>query len=455
MPYSSTLPIIGIIADDLTGANDTALQFHKPGYQAHILMEGGLRGISPADGHIWAFNTESRHLKPDKAVVATRRATQAMLSQFNLDHLYKKMDSTLRGNFAQECLAVLEAWGGECALIVPAFPEQNRCTVGGYQLVHGIPLEKSDFSRDPLCPVGESHIPTLIAQQSVHNELIGFIGLSTVMNGAGPILVALHDQIKAGKKLIVIDACMSTDLDQIALVIEKISHNHRVLPCGSAGLAKALSRFWSPQQEAASAPAPKKDLELPNHPILMLLGSNSETTKVQIRELTQCYSYYGDGTELTVLTVPPECIVGSEPLDAILNPAREALQKGNTVLVSTSYPEGNYAKTVQLAAEQHLDDKATAEAAQITLAKIADSLLAKQPARLIMSGGETSTQICQALNSLALSIVAEAEPAIPLLKDKRDRWLITKSGGLGTPLSLANLVQFLKAHEAAPTHAGS
>jgi uncharacterized protein YgbK (DUF1537 family) len=48
---------------------------------------------------------------------------------------------------------------------MPAFPQEGRTTVGGYHLLKGVPIERTEMARDPHSPIVESHLPTLFKQQ--------------------------------------------------------------------------------------------------------------------------------------------------------------------------------------------------------------------------------------------------------------------------------------------------
>ena len=41
------------------------------------------------------------------------------------------------------------------------FPNEGRITVGGYQMLKGVPIERTEMARDPYSPIYESHIPTV------------------------------------------------------------------------------------------------------------------------------------------------------------------------------------------------------------------------------------------------------------------------------------------------------
>ena len=156
---------IAIIADDLTGANDTALQFHLRGCNTQILFDYSSFPEGKLNTQAWAISTETRNMEAEKAVEIVSKATKSLIENLNTEYFYKKIDSTLRGNVAQECLAVLNALEWDAAVIIPAFPTEGRMTVGGYHLLKGVPLERTEVARDPQSPIYESHIPTLLKKQ--------------------------------------------------------------------------------------------------------------------------------------------------------------------------------------------------------------------------------------------------------------------------------------------------
>lgn len=440
---------IGIVADDLTGANDTALQFFQAGCPTRILLD--LVQLPETEG-VLSINTESRHLDPREAVARVRRAVALLRDHYGVENFYKKIDSTLRGHIAQECLAVLDELKGDCVVIVPAYPDESRRTVGGYQLVHGIPVEKTEVARDPLFPVRESHIPRLL-MQATKPEIVGHIELSTVMRGAGPVLLALNEQIKQGKKLVVADACSMTDLEQIALAIEKVQNSARVIPCGSAGMAQALTRFWANMPEKSDGvPSPDKLPLMPASPILMMCGTNSSTTRNQLMQLKENYSYYGEGSQLEMIELSPEQILRLQPVEQEVAMIIERLESRNTVVVSISLSENNYNQTMELAEAHQIPTHDVALRGQEILASITRQVLEQKKVKLILSGGETSNHICKVLNANHLQMVGRVEPSIPLLRDDQGRWIITKSGNFGTPLALANIVKYLKHHESSSLH---
>ena len=158
---------VGIIADDLTGANDTALQFHTQGARTKILLDNSYNPNRNDCTEVWAISTESRNCDVEESIVRVGNAVKSFVDNFSFGYYYKKIDSTLRGHIAQETLLMLNIIGYDAAIIVPAFPQEGRITVGGDHLLKGIPIGRTEIAMDPHSPIVESHVPTLLKSPQV------------------------------------------------------------------------------------------------------------------------------------------------------------------------------------------------------------------------------------------------------------------------------------------------
>ena len=126
---------LGIIADDLTGANDAGVQFAKYGLQTITVLdleEKDLKLLSEAA--VIVVDTETRNLNKLEAYERVRRLTESLVSQ-KISLIYKKIDSTLRGLPGVELMAVMRAIGVKVGVVVPAFPANKRI-VSGLSLIH-------------------------------------------------------------------------------------------------------------------------------------------------------------------------------------------------------------------------------------------------------------------------------------------------------------------------------
>jgi len=422
---------IGIIADDLTGANDTALQFHLKGCNIQILIDYTIEPVGKANTQAWSISTETRNEKSEKACEIAANAAKKLMNNFNVEYIYKKIDSTLRGNIAAEVLSVLNAMSGDAAVIVPAFPAEGRTTVGGYHLIKGIPLERTDVARDPHSPIFQSHVPTLLAHQAENPDIVGHICLMTVMKGAGPVLMELNRLVKDGKKLIIVDAISTTDMEQIALAIEKSSYN--LLPCGAAGLAQVLTKSWLPDTKYQHIPK-----IIPKLPVLIVSGSMAILSKTQLKKLAE-----SDEFDSYILELSIEDIM-KEPSDELISRIIEHLETEKLVAVHVNISDKDEEEKIR---ELGIEKEKICSIITDYLANISKRVVAKKTLILLTVGGETSYKCCNSIGSKQLQLIDEVEPAIPLCLDVEAQWIVTKSGNFGMPSSLINIIKYLHQHQ--------
>jgi len=199
-----------LLADDLTGACDAGVSFAMRGRRTTVPLatETGL-----PDPDVLALSSESRDLPSDaiqEAILSIARSTA-----FTPRILFKKIDSTLRGQPGLEIATALEAFRCDAAIVCPAFPAMHRVVRSGYLSIDGSP----DF------PPME-------------------IAACLRAGGAEACIVArpdtMSDAIRSGARVLVLDAACDQDLDRIAAA--GLDPGLRILWSGSAGLASALAR---------------------------------------------------------------------------------------------------------------------------------------------------------------------------------------------------------------------
>lgn len=428
--------IIGIIADDLTGANDTALQFQKRGANTQILLDYNMIPEDSYNTEVFAVSTESRNIAPELAEERVEQAVKELSSKLCLEHFYKKIDSTIRGNIAVETLKVIEVLKMDASIIIPAFPSEGRITIGGYHLQKGVPIGRTEHAKDPHSPILESHVPTLLKNQLKGKEnLVAHIELKTIMNGAGPILMKLNELIKNGKKLIVADAASIVDIEQIILAMNKCDYT--ILPTGTAATAKVLSKIWLTETDTATVSP-----IIPKMPKLIISGSATEINTNQIEKFKNSDEFENifeiPLTEKMVIEG-----VKSEIVDMVIS----NLFNDNIVLVHSSRLVDNF--------DGFSDDSLNAEltktkfAGKITdyLADLTRQVLNQKSVMLITLGGETSYKCCNAIGTSELTLLDEVSTAIAICKNKKDQLIITKSGNLGNSNTLIDIMKYVNCHE--------
>jgi uncharacterized protein YgbK (DUF1537 family) len=216
-----------LIADDLTGACDAAAQFALRGLAARVSLDPGSE--AGATG-VLAISTESRG-----GDLASFRQALERLPPLRPRILFKKIDSTLRGNIGQEVAATLAVFGCDRAVVTPAFPAMGRAVEAGYLRVVGdsgfVPREVAGCFRD---------LPAAVRAR-----------------------IALRD------------AACDAHLD--AIVREELAGGRRILWAGSAGLAAALARATGAGSAAEMAFSPG--------PGIFCLGSDHAVTLAQQERL--------------------------------------------------------------------------------------------------------------------------------------------------------------------------
>lgn len=428
--------LVGIIADDLTGANDTALQFKKCNAKTKIMLDYTLPPENDSKTEIWAISTESRNVSSDDAKVRIAETIANLNKNLNLEYFYKKIDSTLRGNIAVETLAMLNSLEYDAAIIIPAFPSEGRITVGGYHLSKGVPIGRTEMARDPHSPITESHIPSLFISQLEEDEqkLVATIGLKTVMNGAGPVLMKINELIKEGKKLLIADSSSLTDIEQLVLAIDK--SNYKILPVGTAATANLLAKHWLPESEEECEP-----VELPNLPRLIISGSATQINANQIEQLEKSYDY-----DIVSIALSAETILGGVEEDYV-NDIVSKLGNDNIVLIHSSKLLDNFDGF----SDDSLKDELTRAkfAGRITdyLAELTKQIIERKKVVLVTLGGETSYKCCDAISAKELTMLDEVAPAIALCIDNKGQYIITKSGNLGQPRTLIDILNYIDKHE--------
>lgn len=149
--------MIGVIADDLSGAAEIAAAALRRGLSAEVQTRLDPR----AKADVICVDTDSRSMTAAAATIAVGAAARRM-REAGAGWIYKKCDSVLRGNVLAELLAAMEALGFSRAILVPANPSRGRVVRGGHLFVKGQPLHDTHFATDPDHPRTGSNLRELL-----------------------------------------------------------------------------------------------------------------------------------------------------------------------------------------------------------------------------------------------------------------------------------------------------
>lgn len=431
---------IGIIADDLTGANDTALQFFLKGSNTEILLGYDDELQNHVNVGTWAVSTESRNIEKNDAAKTVYQTSIALKENLGVEYFYKKIDSTLRGNITYEIFAMLEATGLDAAVVAPAFIQEGRITIGGYQLSKGVPIERTDAARDPSAPIYESYVPDILKKQLGDNakNMIGSIELNVIAKGAGPIVQKFAELIEAGKKIIVVDCVSTVDFEQIVLAMQKSPYN--ILPCGSAGLAQALAPVWLGDIKINNATK-----TVPKLPKLILSGSANSLSALQIQKFENDDDF---SNKTYFLSLTLKDIINGVSENVIRRVCQNLIGDNIvTVHVCSLTDEVQTEEAKNLLIDEGITKQTLSKKITSYLAELAREIKKQAEFILITIGGETSQACCSAINARYLQVVDAILPAIPLCIDSSAQLIVTKSGNLGTSSTLVEIVQYFERHE--------
>ena len=241
--------VLVILADDLTGALDTGVQFASSGIRTAVTI-----GTPPAsDCAVAVCDLETRHLAPGEAFARTAEAFQnAGAAGARL--CYVKTDSGLRGNIGAALSAVSQ--DGRQVLFAPSFPENRRITKGGIHYIDGVPVSKSFFARDAQNPVLRDRVSEILLETAP-------LSCSELREG---------EPIPSGSAVIIADAETDEALFSLAMRAKEAGI---VRFAGCAGFAKQLVRVLDLPR---SASRPHFD----ERPMLAVCGSISPVTLGQL-----------------------------------------------------------------------------------------------------------------------------------------------------------------------------
>lgn len=415
---------LGIIADDLTGALDTGVQFSKQGLRTVVLL-----GETWNDrGDILVLDTNTRADCPEVAYGKVRKAVRRLRAKALLGtggYLYKKVDSTLRGNIGRELEAAMDELGIERVIMAPAFPANGRTTVKGCQMVDGVPLAETSFALDPISAVSESHIPTLLRKVL---RPLGSIGLAQVEQGARALSVEISARPEA---ILVVDAVTSDHLQTIARAA--VLAGAARLTCGSGGLAQELATVLGlePDRPTRSSQESKRWISHSHRPVLVISGSCQAVTARQIEHAVKMLGFH-----LVNLDARQFADRGHSRVEIarVVDEAVKLLRRGTDLVITSTF-------------EPLVPDSGHAIAAG--LGEIAQQVLDREEVvGLILTGGDTAVHVCQAIEATAIQIKEEIVPGIPVARllggRKNGLRIVTKAGGFGNEHAIVKAAQHLK-----------
>ncbi|VVE25502.1 Hrp-dependent type III effector protein [Pandoraea capi] len=420
-----------IVADDLSGAADCAIGFTNAGRRSVVSLD--VDGFN-ASAQVVAIDTDTRRLAPADAAARAVAAWQRLAAPGR--RLYKKIDSTLRGNWVAE-VAALQPLAG-LAIVAPAFPATGRTVRNGEVFVRGVPLAETDTWQ--LEHEGqEARLALMLAAAGMTSRIVPASALRGELAQVQAALGEATAQAREdGVTALIVDAQTDDDLAMLARASATLTD---IFWVGSGGLARELAElpalFETPESAAltgeiekaeATANDTTNDRRAGAGRILTLVGSLSAVSRQQCARLCE-------DNDVVEWIVPPEVLrAGASHPESEGWCARigEAIGQGTDLLV-------------RIGRDEAFDP---AEGAQLSAALAA--LIAPhftQLSGLIVTGGETARAMLSAANIGALELLSEVEPGVAVGRPANGTpmHVVTKAGAFGGEAALHSAYRHLRA----------
>jgi len=409
-----------IVADDLSGAADCGVACVGAGLETLVALKHA--GEVPA-ADVLSLDADTRRMPPDKAAAEIDRLMRTFARNPDL-LLFKKIDSTLRGNVGQELAAALHALRSvraqnqrSFAIMAPAFPAIGRTTRNGTQFVHGQPLHQLDIWRNQRM-TGDANIPEMLRSAGLKAAVVELATIRSTQN----ILAERMNSVARDADVLVCDA--ETDDDLLAAAAASMRLACKPLWVGSAGLAYQLPVAAGIAKGAGGA---RDAFSQIGGPVLFVIGSLSSNSLEQVRVLASLSS-------TAAIRVSTEVLLAGEghaDWNAHGRELKRAIQSGCDVVIGPGLePRVDIAQRPLLAA---------------ALARMAASV-AGEIGALAASGGETARAVFDSLGIARLRLLGEVEKGVPV--STTENWnrllpVITKAGDFGGADALLKCSRFL------------
>lgn len=396
-----------VIADDITGAMDTGVGLAQAGLAATITFSSS---TNPGSDSVVA-TTDSRAESPSEAY----RRVKAVGERFQDYYIYKKIDSTLRGNIAAELQALLDVTRAPRAIVCPAFPSIKRTVVNGELLVDGVPVHLTGFSHDPVSPVTKSSVADLLRSGS--GIAAESLGLADVERGPEHLVQRIRE---CTSRAVVIDA---TEDEHLRCIADALAlGGERWLPCGSGGLGAQLPLAFGFRSHGRELPP------APRGRALIAIGSRNEVSIRQVRRLI-------DQLHPPLVKVEPrefKTRSGREPrINQVAREVQNLLLDSQVVVLSSSLSD--YMPQYRHLMARILGDIVTRV---LSLCDVTG---------LFLCGGDVARAVCGDQGIQALRILGTLQPGVIAGEAVGQHYnglrVVTKAGGFGNEDALLQVAR--------------
>lgn len=421
---------IGVVADDITGANDIGVMLAKNGLRVTVISQEDEPCLADfAQNDALVINTGSRLDTPEQAAEKSARAA-AFLRSAGCDMIHTKTCSVFRGNIGAAFDAVQDALEVRCSMVVAGFPRNGRTTRDGVHYLNGVPVAQTNFANDPVTPIAFSRLDELIGRQS-QRKCAGF---TWEWLDRSPAEQQAHlAELKEQAAYIIFDVRDQEDLMRIARLIAQEPNI-----CGSSAICEELPKAWGMESPVIPCPVGGAD----GQGTLILAGSLTPQTAAQVERLEQ------RGIERLVMTSPKllDAKTRAQEVERAAAFAADRLCSGQDVLV---YASRDTQGVREASAALGISEIEAGRQISLAFEAVASAVETRTGLRRwVVAGGETSDAVSRGLGVRSMRIWQEIEAGVPVMTaathQGQELLLVLKSGSFGTPDFLLKAVETLR-----------
>lgn len=385
--------LLGVVADDITGATDLCLMLSREGMRVIQIM--GIPDGPMPDADAIVIALKSRSIPAPEAVSLSVAAANALRAAGASQILFKycsTFDSTDQGNIGPVAEALMANLGADLTIACPSFPRAGRTTYKGHLFVGDSLLSDSPLKDHPLNPMRDSNLQRVLQRQTALP--VGLIDIATIGAGVDAVTTALAERRAAGKAIVIVDTLTDADLVTLGAACADLA-----LVTGGSGIGMGLAvHARKAGRFIPKSPAPR--MTAPSGRAAILAGSCSVATLAQIA--------HAQAAGLPALPLDAMAIADGRQTAADIAAWGVTCPQDTIPLVYSS------AGPAELRAVQNrLGQHAAGLLVEETLAEVARLLGQAGFARFIVAGGETSGAVVAALGVTTLEIGPEIDPGVP------------------------------------------
>ncbi len=413
--------LIGVIADDFTGATDIANTLSKEGMRV-VQVIGVPEPDATVDADAVVVALKSRTAPLQDAISWSMDALEWLLAAGAQQIIFKycsTFDSTPQGNIGPVADALRDRLSAGPTVICPAFPENGRTVEGGHLMVNGVPLHESPMRDHPLTPMWDSDLSALMSAQSQGD--VDLIPLDTVRAGRDAIETALAE---TAADYVVVDAVSVDDLRAIGRALSDAK-----LVTGGSGISVGLPQNFLDAGQLSALHAPQAPKVTGRQ--VILAGSASVATQGQVAYAAARMPAFE--VELDRIAQEPDYA------EQIARWAWDHSAAAPVMIYGTS------SNDVLRRNQEKYGAARAGEMLETTLSDVAVRLAAQGFDTFVVAGGETSGAVVSALNVSTLRICTEIAPGVPWceVEGARTQAIALKSGNFGAESFFLDALEML------------